>query len=308
MSKKDNDLIRFDWALNRLLRHKADHTILEGFLTSLLGRKITIMRFLESESNREYEDNKQNRVDILAENDLGEKILIEVQNEPENTFFQRMLFGVSRLVSEYLKKGDDYGKVAKVYSINIVYFKLGVGTEHVYCGTTEFRGLHTGEILNLPEHLKGKFHVSEISSIFPEYYILRVDDFDKWSRDPLEQWLYFLSTSKIPNDADAPGLEEAREQLKISSMTNEQRRDYYNYLDNMNSMRGVVEYAVDKASFEGREQGRKEGIEEGRREGIEEGRREAMYGTAKNLIKLGMTTELIAAATNLSIKEIENLR
>lgn len=54
MSNENNDLIRFDWAMKRLLRHKADHTILEGFLTSLLGRKITIVRFLESESNREY--------------------------------------------------------------------------------------------------------------------------------------------------------------------------------------------------------------------------------------------------------------
>lgn len=295
MSRKDSELIRFDWALKRLLRHKADHSILEGFLTSLLGHQVKIMRFLESESNREYEDNKQNRVDILAENNLGEKILIEVQNEPENTFFQRMLFGVSRLISEYLKKGEGYGKVAKVFSINIVYFKLGVGNEHVYRGLTEFRGLHTGEILKLPEHLRAEFHAEEISSIYPEYYIIRVDDFDRWSKDPLDQWLYFLSTSKIPFDADAPGLRQAREQLKISSMTSEQRREYYNYLDNMDSMRGVLEYAVDKAKFDGR----KEGIEEGRAEGILE--------TARKMKNLNIPTDLIIASTNLTRKEIEDL-
>lgn len=295
MSRKDSELIRFDWALKRLLRHRADHSILEGFLTSLLGHQVKIMRFLESESNREYEDNKQNRVDILAENNLGEKILIEVQNEPENTFFQRMLFGVSRLISEYLKKGEGYGKVAKVFSINIVYFKLGVGNEHVYRGLTEFRGLHTGEILKLPEHLRAEFHAEEISSIYPEYYIIRVDDFDRWSKDPLDQWLYFLSTSKIPFDADAPGLRQAREQLKISSMTSEQRREYYNYLDNMDSMRGVLEYAVDKAKFDGR----KEGIEEGRAEGILE--------TARKMKNLNIPTDLIIASTNLTRKEIEDL-
>lgn len=295
MSRKDSELIRFDWALKRLLRHRADHSILEGFLTSLLGHQVKIMRFLESESNREYEDNKQNRVDILAENNLGEKILIEVQNEPENTFFQRMLFGVSRLISEYLKKGEGYGKVAKVFSINIVYFKLGVGNEHVYRGLTEFRGLHTGEILKLPEHLRAEFHAEEISSIYPEYYIIRVDDFDRWSKDPLDQWLYFLSTSKIPFDADAPGLRQAREQLKISSMTSEQRREYYNYLDNMDSMRGVLEYAVDKAKFDGR----KEGIEEGRAEGILE--------TARKMKNLNIPTDLIIASTNLTRKGIEDL-
>lgn len=304
MSIKERDFIRFDWALKRLLRHKADHSILEGFLTSLLGRTIKIVRFLESESNREYENNKQNRVDILAENELGEKILIEVQNEPENTFFQRMLFGVSRLISEYLKKGEGYGKVAKVYSINIVYFKLGIGKEHVYHGVTEFRGLHTGEILKLPEHLRAEFHAEEISSIYPEYYILRVDDFDKWSKDHLEQWLYFLSTSRIPDNADAPGLEEAREQLRISSMTTEERREYYNYLDNMDSMRGVLEYAVDKAKYDGR----KEGLEEGRAEGRAEGEKSALLNTARNMKDLGISEELIMSATNLTREEIENLK
>ncbi|MCL2690087.1 MAG: hypothetical protein FWE57_09625 [Chitinispirillia bacterium] len=29
-------IIRFDWALKRLLRNKADHTVLEGFLSVLL--------------------------------------------------------------------------------------------------------------------------------------------------------------------------------------------------------------------------------------------------------------------------------
>ena len=76
MEKPKEKLIRFDWAVKRLLRHKADHTILEGFLSSLLGRGIHIVEILESESNREYEENKQNRVDMLAEEEDGSKILI----------------------------------------------------------------------------------------------------------------------------------------------------------------------------------------------------------------------------------------
>ena len=44
--------IRFDWAMKRLLRNKANHAVLEGLMTSLLGRKYTILRFLERESNR----------------------------------------------------------------------------------------------------------------------------------------------------------------------------------------------------------------------------------------------------------------
>ena len=134
-----NNYIRFDWAMKRLLRNKANFAVLEGLLTTLLCEKITIQRLLESESNQEEEFDKYNRVDILAENSKGELILIEVQNNNEYAYFQRMLFGASKLVTEYINRGEGYEKVRKVYSVNIVYFSLGQGKDIVYHGKTEFR-------------------------------------------------------------------------------------------------------------------------------------------------------------------------
>ena len=66
---------------------------------------------------------------MLAENSKGELILIEVQNNNEYAYFQRMLFGTSKLVTEYINRGEGYDKVRKVYSVNIVYFSLGSGKE-----------------------------------------------------------------------------------------------------------------------------------------------------------------------------------
>ena len=40
--------IRFDWAMKRLLRDKANHSVIEGLLTSLFGEKVTIVKFLEA--------------------------------------------------------------------------------------------------------------------------------------------------------------------------------------------------------------------------------------------------------------------
>ena len=90
------NLISFDWAMKRVLRDKANHAVLEGLMTSLLNEKFTIVRFLESESNQEDENDKFNRVDILPESE----------------------------------------KVRKVYSINIVYFTLGQAKDYVYHGKT----------------------------------------------------------------------------------------------------------------------------------------------------------------------------
>ena len=61
-------LVRFDWAIKKLLRNKANFDILEGFLTALLRENIAVINILESESNKEDEDDKFNRVDLLVEN------------------------------------------------------------------------------------------------------------------------------------------------------------------------------------------------------------------------------------------------
>ena len=197
-NSNENQIIRFDWAMKRLLRNKANFSVLEGLLTTLLGEKIIIRRLLESESNQEDEYDKYNRVDMLAENSKGELVLIEVQNNNEYAYFQRMLFGTSKLVTEYINRGESYDKVRKVYSVNIVYFSLGHGTDFVYHGKTESRGIHTNDLLELTPFQKQTFKVDAVSQLYPEYYILKVNDFNQVARSPLEEWIYYLNTGEIP--------------------------------------------------------------------------------------------------------------
>ena len=89
------NLIRFDWAIKRLLRNKANFGILEGFLSELLEDDIKIENILESESNKENAANKLNRVDLLVKNSKGELIIIEVQNDYQADYLLRMLFGTA---------------------------------------------------------------------------------------------------------------------------------------------------------------------------------------------------------------------
>ena len=60
MSKRRMKLIRFDWAMKRMLRDKANFVVLEGFLSVLLGEKIKIKTILSSQSNKEDKDDKYN--------------------------------------------------------------------------------------------------------------------------------------------------------------------------------------------------------------------------------------------------------
>ena len=303
MSDNREQFVRFDWAMKRLLRDKANYGVLEGLVTTLLGKKIKINKILESESNRDSEEAKQNRVDLLAEDENGILYLMEIQNETEVAYFQRMLFGASKLVTEYINRGQGYENIRKVYSINIVYFNLGQGKDIVYHGKTEFRGIHDGEILQLSPFQRQKFDVDAVSDLYPEYYILKANDFNRWSKVPLEQWMYVLSTGDIPDDADAPGLAEAREKLRLARMTKEELAAYYRHLDNVVILRDNIE----TAKGEGRAEGRAEGREEGRAEGREEGRAEKNLENARKMKSHGISAEIIADVTGLSLPQIEEL-
>lgn len=304
----EKTLIRFDWAMKRLLRDKANFGVLEGLITTLLGKAVHIQKLLESESNMDDNQDKQNRVDILAEDDNGELFIIEIQNESEFAYFQRMLFGTSKLVTEYINRGQGYENIRKIYSINIVYFKLGNGTDFVYHGKTEFKGIHNGELLTLSGFQQQKFQVSEVSELYPEYYILKVNDFNKWSKVPLEQWIYFLNTGEIPADADAPGLGEAREKLVLEHMTKAELEAYYRHLDNIVILQDNITTARGEGRLEGEIKGRLEGRLEGEIKGKAEGRAESAREIATSLKNLGtMSAEQIAAITQLNIDEINAL-
>ncbi len=292
--------IRFDWAMKRMLRNKASFVILEGFLTTLLERKIIIKELLDSESNAEEEYSKTNRVDILAEDEDGKLILIEVQNNAETSYFQRILFGTSKLITQYMQRGQGYDKVRKVYSINIIYFPLGSGNDTVYHGRTEFRGIHTGELLKLSPLQAKTFGGSMPADLYPEYYILKVNDFNKFSLVPLDQWIYFLNTSCIPDEANAPGLPEARQQLVVDNMSKENLEAYYRHLDDAVILRDNIETV--------RNEGRREGLAEGRQEGLSEGRQEERRANALKMKQKGIPLDVIAEITGMEENEIMQLQ
>ena len=282
MERYYDKYIRFDWAMKRLLRNKANHAVLEGLLYSLIGKKMTIQKFLESESNQEDFLDKYNRVDMLAEDENGDLIIVEIQNNHESTYFHRMLYGVSKAITEYIDKGDSYDRVRKIYSINIVYFELGQGKDYVYHGKTEIKGLHEPhDLLKLSYRQSENFlgikekNVElrkDAGELFPEYYILRVNDFDKVATTPLDEWIEFLKTGKIDDDTQTAGLTEARNQLRIDSLPDKERKTYECYMESVRHMRSLFDTSHDDGYCEGRA----DGLAEGRAEGIEEGMAKSM--------------------------------
>ncbi len=303
--------IRFDWAMKRLLRNKANYSVLEGLMFSLLNEKFTIKRFLDSESNQYSESDKFNRVDILAENEKGELAIFEIQNTHELTYFHRILYGVSKVITDHIDLGDDYDKVRKVYSINIVYFTLGQAKDYVYHGRTVFRGMHeTDDILKLSrrqcevffgdEMEKGEKPAREVGDIFPEFYLLCVNKFDSLAVSNLDEWIDFLKTGEIKDSAKAPGLADARHCLLLDKLSQEDRADYVRHMENLRYQRSVI--------MTGYDDGLQEGRVEGRAEGRAEGEKSKALQIAKKMLEKGLDVASVLEMTNLTPLDLEAIR
>ncbi|CAK7035358.1 MAG: hypothetical protein PARBA_04026 [Parabacteroides sp.] len=300
-------LVRFDWAVKRLLRNKSNFVILEGFLSTLLEEKITIVRLLESEGNKDARDDKFNRVDMLAEDSKGELIIIEVQNNRELDYFHRMLYGASKAVTDYINEGQEYGIIRKVYSVNIVYFELGQGKDYVYHGYTTFRGIHYNDILQLSVRQREQFVRHEAGDIFPEYYVLRVDGFNDQAKTPLDEWIKFLKTGEIEHDSTAPGLQEASERLRIDQLSPSDKQQYYSDMEAIRYQRSVIKTGWIEGRADGLAEGKAEGLAEGRAEGLAEGKAEGKREIAAKLKKQGIPVDVIIQCTGLSSEEISKL-
>ena len=303
----NHSIIRFDWAAKRLLRNKANYAVLEGLVTVLLGEKISIIEMLESESNQDSANDKFNRVDIKAKDSKGDIILIEIQLTREWYYLQRVLYGVSKTITEHISLGSKYEEVKKIYSINILYFDLGKGSDYLYHGTTTFIGVHTNDELIVRKRDKDAIRTCSPTEIFPEYFLIRVNEFNEVAKTPIEEWMDFLKNNHIKDNTETPGLREAKEQLRVLQMNDAERKAYDNYLDTIRTQDSVLDTYRTEGLLEGRMIGREEGRAEGREEGRAEGARNQSIAIAKEMIKMNLDKSIIKRATGLTDKELDSL-
>ncbi len=197
----------------------------------------------------------------------------------------RMLYGVSKVVLEHLQEGECYGTLPRVISVNIVYFDLGHGKDYIYHGTTDFRGVHKKDRLELSEKEKEHYptHLDHVAHVFPEYYVLKVSGFDLKIKDTLDEWIYALKESEVKPEFKAKGIHEASRTLTLLNLSEEERYAYERYIGDVRISRSTLE-----SSFS-------DGKAEGKAEMI------------RNLHQLGLSIEQMTQASQLSEKEVHEI-
>ena len=278
-------LVHFDWAIKNLLRNKANFDILEGFLSELLQTKVTIETLLESESNKNDKDDRSNRVDLLVLTEAQGHVIIEVQAAMEWDYLSRILYGTSKVVTEYIQAGQAYRDVRKIISVSILFFNLGRGEDYLYHGITEFRGTHRHDVLQLGENERKAYGPEKIpSDIFPEYYLIKVNQYDQQIKDKFDEWVYFLKTETIKPTFSAQGIRSAAKKLDILSLTEKERKAYERYEEN----------AHYEASMHESHYGR--------------GKLDATHDIATSLLQCGAKIELVMEGTGLTRAEVEKIK
>ena len=293
-------LVRFDWAMKHLLRDKANFDVLEGFLMALLNEDIKILHILESESNQDSESMKFNRVDLLVEDSQQRKIIIEIQNNREADYLERLLFGTSKVIVDNHKLGEPYKNIAKIISVSILYFNLGTGDDYIYVGKTEFKGMHTGTPLlvkerkEVPKPLINRFYFRE-KDIFPKYFLIKTEKFENVIESPLDEWIYMIKNSEVKAEFKSKNIQIAKAKLNYMKMSAAEKRQHDRYLMDLASEKDIIDNA------------KKEGLQEGEKIGLEKGKLLAHRQAILEGYKIGLNISILSKMTGLSEKEVKEI-
>lgn len=222
--KKDKQLIRFDWAMKKLLKDKANFDILEGFLSELLSEDIRIQEVLGERNEWEGDDTS-----VLVKNQKGESIIVNIHVSKTYEYRIYTLFGVSHAIVQNLLK-DKHTQISKVISVTIAYFDIDLEKGYLYCGTEEFNDVYKGDTLYWRYETRWSRYINELYGISPEYHLIRLNQFDDTIQNGLDEWIYFLKNDGVRETFSAKGLAAARQKLEEKNLSYEERDAYKYYL------------------------------------------------------------------------------
>jgi predicted transposase/invertase (TIGR01784 family) len=281
-----SDLISFDYAIKYLLKNKGDYDIVEGFISALISscgyKPVKIKALLESASNKESRELKSSIADLIVEDELGNKYIVEIDRSYTSLFLHKACFNSSRLIVDSVYSNDDYSTIKKIIHINLLYFPCGNIKSALHYGKTIFHEVDKAHPRDI--------HIADLGmrffdahNIFPEYFVISVPLFNDIIQTELDEWLYLMKHSEVKEDFKSPYMKKVSQRLDILKMTKDEKIEYSAYRNESLKERDYIISAEEK--------------------GIEKGKIEV----ARNLLKSGVSLEVISSSTGLSIEEIRKL-
>ena len=289
-----------DYVFQRIFGKVGNEEITKGLISAIIKREVKKVELDESPIlEKDLRDDKVGVLDVKARLDDDQLCNIEMQLVQKTNIEKRIMFYWSKLYSGEIKEGDDYNELHKTIAILIADFELdNLKPIEKFHTKWEIREEEYSKIV-LTEVLE--LHIIELPKLIEQ---LNKNHTSK--KDKVVLWSLFITNPKELGEkimSENEDIKKANEELeKISADKHEQ---YLAHLRQKHIMdtKAVEEYGYLKGKKEGREEGKAEGEAIGEARGEARGKKEMI----KSMLKKGISIEVVADISKLSIEEIEKI-
>jgi len=283
-----------DLSFKKIFGSEKNKNILIHFLNDILGfsssDQIKEIEFLSTIMDPEIASDKQSIVDVLCKDSIGNRFVIEMQLARDKGFEKRAQLYAAKAYSRQLDKSSNYIDLQKVFFIAISNCNL-LPEEVDYISTHNIRDIKTNG-----------HYLKDLQFVFielPKFTKNKVEQLENTA----ERWCFFFKYAEETTEedlkkiaAEAPIIKLAYDELDRFRWNEKDLIAYEERILSMQKEAAILEQRLDDATQKGRE----EGIQIGE----EKGGMKAKIAVAKNLLKAGVSIDLIAESTGLSQTEI----
>jgi predicted transposase/invertase (TIGR01784 family) len=276
-----------DFGFKRIFGTEPNKDLLIDFLNQLFlpeNKKIVSLTYLPGERLGQVAGDRSGVFDIYCETEKGEKLIVEMQKARQDFFKDRSVFYSTFPIQDQAIRGELNFKLNAVYTVGILGFNFAEHADDAKYFHHEVKLMDTKRKTVFFDKLT--------------YIYLELPKFNK-TEDELEndfdRWLYVLKNLHMfdnrPAKIENRIFKKLFEVAKIAAFTNDEKMAYETSLKHLRDLNNVIDTA------------RREGVEEGRAEGKTENKIEI----ALKMLKDGLSSEMVAKYTGLTIEEVQAL-
>ncbi|MCA7011011.1 Rpn family recombination-promoting nuclease/putative transposase [Wolbachia endosymbiont of Tribolium confusum] len=290
---------KLDLTFKKIFGTEKNKNILIHFLNDILGftgvNTIQDVEFLSTIMNPEIASDKQSIVDVLCKDSLGNRYIAEMQLARDKGFEKRAQLYAAKAYSRQSGNYIDFKTVFFIAISNSTLFPSDV----YYISTHNIRDIKTNG------HYLKDFQFVFIE--LPKFTKSKVEQLET----TVERWCFFFKYAEETTDEDLRKIAEKSPIIKLAydelDKFHWNEKDLVAYEERVMDLQkeaAILEQKLDDATQKGRKEGRQEGIQIGHEKGKIEGKIEV----AKNSLKAGVSIDVIAEITGLSVDEIKQLQ
>ena len=269
---------KYDFVFKYIFGNEQHKDLLIALLSDVLGvpeEEFAEIEIMNSELLKQFKEDKKGILDVRVKTKVGAQIDVEIQILPTEYMAERTLFYWSKMYTSQIKPGETYDRLKKCVTINIVDFEC-----------TPLKKLYS--CYHLTEDEEGERLTDLIEIHFLEIPKLFDKDIVKDENDPVVQWMEFL-------DGKSRGV------MELLAKKNKDIKKAYDLLQVISKdEKARMLYEARQAEISDQLTRIKSAEEKGEnRKSIE---------NAINFLKLGVSEEIVAKGTGISIDKVLELK